>query len=496
MSDLSFEYVAGVFPVDKPKPVETRRDLFTGEPIGYARAWDVLPENDDETSRDYWRHSGRATNELLVDYLRTLQDRAADEYLSNPTVEGVIAKHVVDVVGEDAPTLSVEPLDWDDDDAAREYADAVERLWREVADAPTADGEDSFADWIGTALVEDWISGGTIDRIVKDDDVDHPIKSRLQSIDILRLQTPSNKINGKTLLGIERNRYGRPVAYHFSDDVDPFNFGAKFARVPAREIIHGYLKRRRGLVRGYPLLAGVLSASSELRQLDQAVVDAAFNAAMMSVFAYTTSEMADLPDQDELAKPIKLNRRGITRMPAHYQLDTLQSHNSGPDPAFRRELAARTGRPAAMPGLAVNMDASGHNYSSARFDDRGYVRAIGKWRKHCERRRINPYVNRVALEAELRGLVPRRRGAVSLVWQWKQPAGIDPVKDAMAQAKRLENLSTSPLRVAAEEGNDFEQIAREWRRALDILDKYSLPIQFGGVQTYDVFESTEASDDE
>lgn len=466
MSDLEFQYVAGVHPVAESND-EPRAQL--------GRAWDAV-EPDDPTNQEYWRHAGRLTNELLVENLRVLQDRSSDEYLGNPIVEGVIAKHVVDVVGDDAPRLSV-VAEWgeENEELAADYSNAFESLWKEVADEPTTDGEDSFGDWIGTALTEDWLSGGTTDRIVSDPDVSHPIRSRLQSIDILRRETPPERANDpNTLLGIRRTPLGRPVTYYFADNVDNLSYGAKFDAVPAREIIHGFLKRRRGLVSGYPLLSGVLGASAELRQLDQSVVDAAFNAALMSVFAYTTSDLVDTPTTSELSEPIKFKRRGVTRLPAHYQLNTLQAQRQGLDTGLRKEFASKIGRPAAMPGLSVNMDASGHNYSSARFDDRPYVRAVGKWRRHCERRRMNPYTSRVAREAELRGLIPPRLGPVRFVWQWQQSAGIDPVKDANAAKIRLGNFSTSPFKTASEEGNDFEQNVKEWAKAREILTKHGL----------------------
>lgn len=481
IDDVSFQYVAGVHPVGRKPPEQTRRDLITGEPIGMARAWDGIQENDDETSRDYWRHAGRLTNDLLVEHLQTLQDRSSDEFLGNPIVEGVIARHVVDTVGDDAPALSVDCEDWEDEKAATAYATAVESIWREVADEPTTDGESSLADWIGTALAEDWLSGGTTDLLESDPDVKHPIKTRLQSIDIARLQTPPGEANNSNvLLGIERSRLGRPRRYFFADNPDGLSYGVNFTPVAADRVVHGYLKRRRGLARGYPLLSGLLGLTSEIRQLDRSVIDVAMNAAMLGVFAYTTSEMAEAASEEELKKPLKFRRKGIPFIPSHWQLDAVQSHNPGPDLQMRRELTAQAGRPAAMPGLSVNMDASGHNYSSARFDDRGYVRSIGKWRNHCERRRLNPYAKRVILEAEFRGLVPMRLGPVKLSWQWRQTAGIDPLKDALAQAKRLENRTTSPIRTAAEEGNDFEKLAKEWRRAIDILQKYDLPLELAG----------------
>jgi capsid protein len=489
------QFVAGVHPVGprvtSPPADRVVRSLSTREPIDFGRAWDVLPENDEFEEQQHWRHAGRMTNELLVEWLRTLQDRCSDEFLGNPTVEGVIARHAVDVVGEKGPPLQVECVNWPDEQAAKAWADAAEKLWREVADAPTADGEDSWADWIAQSLAEDWLSGGTTDQIVFDAEVDHPIKTRLHSIDIMRLQTPPEKVHDPdTMLGITRNKFGRPTTYHFMKTVDPLNWSFEFdAPVPAAEVIHGYIRRRRGLLRGYPLLSGTLATAAAIRDLDQNIIDLVQTAAMLNVFAYTTSDLVDPVSKEEIEKnPIKLRRRGVTHVPPHMQLDSIQAHMPTPQYTdMRRERTGDIGRPAAMPGLTVHMDASGHNYSSARFDDRGYWRANARWQGFCARRRMNPYVHAVLREAETSGLLPPRQGEIRLNWQWPKSEGVDQQKEAMARRQRMQNFSASPIMVAAEEGADLERVIADNARFHDMLLSTGLDQQWVNAVMYTVF---------
>ncbi len=482
MSDFAFHFDAGMHlscQANQKAINDTLRNLVTHEPIGDLRAWDVLPENDEYEEQQHWRHAGRLTNDLLVEHLRTLQDRSSDEYLGNPTVEGVIAKHVVDAVGSNGPTIQIECIDWPDEEYAKRWAEDAERLWREVADAPTADGEDSFAEWIGQSLIEDWLSGGTTDEIVQDLDVDHPIKTRLFPIDILRLQTPPEKAQDPdTLLGITRNRFGRPLRYHFTQQEDPTQFDFNFAPpVPASRVIHGFIKRRRTLVRGYPLMSGTLATAAAIRDLDQNIIDLVQTAAMLNVFAYTTSDLVDAPNKDDIEKtPIKLKRRGVTHVPAQYQLDSIQAHQPTPQYSeMRRERSGDIGRPAAMPGLSVHMDASGHNYSSARFDDRGYWRANERWQGFCGRMRIKPYVMQVLREGEDKQLLLPRQGSIRINLQWNKSDGVDPMKEGLARHQRMQNLSASPQMVAAEEGTDIERVIADIKRFYDMLTGSGLP---------------------
>jgi hypothetical protein len=170
------------------------------------------------------------------------------------------------------------------------------------------------------------------------------------------------------------------------------------------------------------------------------------------------------------------------------QLDSIQAHMPTPQYTdMRRERTGDIGRPAAMPGLTVHMDASGHNYSSARFDDRGYWRANARWQGFCARRRMNPYVHAVLREAETSGLLPPRQGEIRLNWQWPKSEGVDQQKEAMARRQRMQNFSASPIMVAAEEGADLERVIADNARFHDMLLSTGLDQQWVNAVMYTVF---------
>ncbi len=191
---------------------------------------------------------------------------------------------------------------------------------------------------------------------------------------------------------------------------------------------------------------------------------------------YSASDLVAEPEK--CPDTFKVNRRGVTRIPQGWTPQTIENNQPPPQyKEFRHERTRDVGRPAAMPQLAVQMDASGHNYSSARFDDRGYWRANDRIRRMMEIKRINPYTDRVLREGEALKLIRRRRGKIKLTWQWSQAESIDPEKDAKARAQRLKNMTTSPIRACREESVEFEQICKEFAEARDVLERYNLPLE-------------------
>ena len=91
-----------------------------------------------------------------------------------------------------------------------------------------------------------------------------PFGIALQMLDPQRCnpQHDENDLPGGRFIraGIEFNQYGRPLAYHFADDQGEDAYGYNQSRrdslrVPASEIIHGFLPEFTGQKRGLPWMA-------------------------------------------------------------------------------------------------------------------------------------------------------------------------------------------------------------------------------------------------
>lgn len=441
------------------------------------RSWDAVV--DTEENQHQWLYAdGRSINQVLVDHYEQIAFRSVTEARRNPTVEGVIKSHAGDVVGDQGPRVQLQT----DDDA---WNTRAEEIWKEVANEIDAAGTLSLGEWLRQDMYQSWVTGDMLCQVVDDPDAETFVKTRVHPISPLRLKSPFLGSKDDIMLGVQRNKFGRPKKYFIEDEIRS-EYGHKsltLTPVPARDMLHWFESMEPGQVRGCPRLAGCLQAISDLREYDNAVLDAAKVQAMMSVLMYWAQE--DMGEASETPADVKLKRMGITRIPVGWKaapMQTSQPNSNNTD--FRDERTRELGRASSMPLMQIRLDSSDHNYSSARFDGQLYHRANVNIQGSLGRHRVKPVVRTVLLEAMRRGmLMPRILTADDVALRWQQPPHVDPVKEALAERIRLENKTLSPQMAADAHNLDFERVVKDWRLANEVLEKNNLPPLLGGIPT-------------
>lgn len=461
-------------------PPKLNRD-GRGDDGTIPRSWDAAIDTE-ENAHQWVCADGRTINEILVDHYETISQRCRLEAQRNPTVEGVIKSHAADVVGDNGPGLQV----LSDDDA---WNDDAESIWSEFCESVDGSGKLSLGEWLRQDVAQTWTAGDMICQVVEDRDAPSVIKTRVHPILPLRMKSPYvPTVNQDIMLGVERNRYGRPIRYYFEDEVrSEYGYRSYEIRpIPARDIMHWFEELEPGQVRGWPRLASCLQAISDLREYDNAVLDAAKVQAMMCVLMEMQPELAEMAGAiAETPAAVKLKRMGITTIPRGWTANALNSTQpNAQNTDFRNERTRELGRPAGMPLMQIRLDSSGHNYSSARFDAQTYQKINRVFQGSLGRHRVCPLVKLVLNESMRRGILrPRVIRTNEISFRWPQPPHVDPVKEAMAERIRLENRTLSPLSAADSHNLDFEKLAREWKRANEILEKNGMPPLFGAIPT-------------
>lgn len=469
-------------------PVQTARKYFfrdDGQITDRQRGFDSAKSTDDNRHR-WCGADNRSINQLLHQQLRIMHERCAYEARNNSLVEGTIASHARDCVGRNGPRIQVETnSDTAHSDRWVERAEEVIRDWCEEC---TADGQSSLGDWLRSDMADLWKIGDQLAQIVTDRDSTNDIFTKIHELDGRGLW--HNHSNPKVLFGIERNQFRRPTYYNIVDVEEEFGlFNSHYGlainpkRIPAKDILHSFIKKEKGQIRGYPLMAASLDAVNELREYDGAVLGAAKAAAYLHAVMSATSDGV-IPDAD--ASAFELAGSGtVTKTPIGWQLNTLDSKQPGPqNTEFRSERSRELGLPAGMPLMKIRHDASNHNYSSARFDAGDYNRACGVFQQWLWRKRIKVPVVLVLQEAMLRGrLAPRALNKIRLRAEWDQPPHADPVKEALAAKLRMEMRISSPQLECIPLGHDFEKICSDWKRANELLEKNNMPPMLGAVPT-------------
>lgn len=441
------------------------------EPLTLRR-WDAAKTH--RLNQGHWQDArGQSVNADLVDSLETLRARSRHEATTNASVEGVINTHVCDVIGPDGPRLQILSDD-------RAYNEAAEAVWRTWFRSPDFNGELSGVELLNLNWRSLWTDGEFINQIVVDRTAAGPVQTRLLSIDPARLATPTSagpRVN--VLLGVERTPTGRPTGYWFAAaDVNEILASPLSAtQVPAEDVIHAFFKLESGQARGVPLLSTTLQVAADLADYDLQVLDAARQAASMSVL---------LEGVHPSLRPLSVNEstdleRGTIRTlpPGWRPMMVAAQQPSTTYSEYRKERQGDLGRGQSMPAMIVRQDASRHNYSSARFDSQGYNRAVKRLRGWLISRYLDRLAEIVLREAERGGVLPTRPAAMETKWVFQAPAHVDPEKEARASTERLTNGTSTIRDECAAYGSDWEEIIEQRRLEAERLEQAGLYLPVG-----------------
>lgn len=424
-----------------------------------SRGWEAA-----ETSRlnaGHWSNVSSSDDinaDLQMD-LKTIQQRARHEAINNGIVEGALETHATDVVGDDVPGLQM----LTDDNS---FNEEVEQLWEEWIESCEHQQGLALADLMHGWVGQWWFHGEflvqeLIGRRAKDYRL-HDLGAEL--IDI-------NHLAENIVLGVELDKRKQVVAYWIADPTRP----DKRERLSADYAVHAFRRRFSGQLRGIPVLGSSLQPTADLRDYDDQVMDAARAAADQALWM-----ISDHPDA-EFAKVnpgtvVETRRRQWRHaMPGWkpFQMQANQPMVNYVD--FRKERQREVGRPAQMPLLVLRQDASGHNYSSARFDANGYWRAVSRFQRFLERRTINKFLRRLIRLAVLDGSIRPGPDRQVFSWTWPKPPAIDAVKERLAERIGMENGTLSYSSACAANGQRADRMIKQRQRDNADLVKAGLP---------------------
>ena len=294
-------------------------------------------------------------------------------------------------------------------------------------------------------------------------------------------------------MGIEVDRYGRPVAYwirsrHPGDLRFIQGETDKLERVPAEQIMHLRLVDRWPQTRGEPWLHAVARKLNDMDGYSEAEIIAARGAASYVFTIESGDENTPLAGQDpsgtaaagaEVSKEIVVEPgMGVRMAPGEeWKTHAPNRPNTALDPFMRymiREFAAGVN----VSYESVSRDYSQSNYSSSRLallDDRDVWKMLQQWwirsyRLPLHKEWLQAAVLSRAIPAvrlEEYGVDPKKFEAVLFKprgWSW-----IDPTKEVEAAEKALNAGFTTRADIisATADGRDIEDIDRQRRRELD-----------------------------
>jgi lambda family phage portal protein len=464
-----------------PAPASTPRPANAAARLAGMNRRSLLQAAQSTRLEASWSGTPETADALITKNLRTMVARSR-----NQSLEDGYAKHFVklirtNVVGHRGIGLRSTPRDFNGKIDFR-AKDAIEGAWR----VQSMLGNWEVTGQMSRAMFERlWIGGCAIDGeaialIVQGPDAG-PTGFGLQMMDPMRLDPMQNEVvevGGNFIRhGIEFNRFGRPVAYHFLKD-DPNiplyasgYYGRDYERVPAERVIHAFIPEIVGQRRGIPWMSAVLWRMNMLKGFeDSAAVNARIGAAKMGFFS---DPNGDLPEGEDL--PMNAD-------PGTFEnIGSLQLHQFNPtfpdqaiEPFIRAELRGiASGLGVSYASLASDLSQS--NFSSMREGknaEQDEFKVLQEWMiDTLERRVFEAWIDRAVLAGSITingnalrvanlekyraaEFKPRR-------WSW-----VDPLAEVSAAKMAVEAGLSSRTKYIEEWGEAdayevFEEIAEE-----------------------------------
>jgi lambda family phage portal protein len=315
---------------------------------------------------------------------------------------------------------------------------------------------------------------------------------QLVAIDRLELQMNQDWNNGNIIrMGIEINKFGRPVAYHLrtdhpGDGVYRSMAGQRYERVPAADMVHLFVQEDPEQTRGYPWAVSAMTRLNHLGAFDEAAVIAArIGASKMGWFKNSEPDPmggvpgAETADTGTFTQEASPGEFGV--LPNNYDFVAFNPDyphaNYGPfTKSCLRGIAA---------GLGVNYnnlanDLESVNYSSLRagtLSERDQWMTLQNWFSDVLMESVFEDWLRMSL---LMGAIGMPNGSLlpatkyekfnAAEFQGRRWPWVDPLKDVQASVLAINNLLSTRTKVLAEQGGDFNDTAQEWSDEAALLE--------------------------
>jgi lambda family phage portal protein len=362
-------------------------------------------------------------------------------------------------------------------DAARK--EELQRLWLAWTDEADAEGLTDFYGLQRRAAREVFIAGEVFFRIRMrraGDGLTVPVQLQMLPSEMLPLYETGLAANGNAIRqGIEFDRIGRRVAYHFlrrhpGDSTDP-GLSGEIIRVPATEVIHVIDPVEGGQLRGVSKLAPAIVKLFLLDQYDDAELDRKKVAAMYAMFVTSPAPENPLAPMDDEDGPagLEISPGQIVRLDPGEDVTVGQPADSGGtyEPFQYRtllQISAALGIP--YPYIANDMVKG--NFSNSRLALIEFRRRVSAWQHSVMVYQLCRPVYARWMDAavlsgalNLPGYEANRTQLLTADWLPTKWDWVDPLKDANAEIASIEAGLKSRTQAIAERGYDAEQVDRE-----------------------------------
>ena len=338
-----------------------------------------------------WATSILSADSELYNDLRVLRARSRELCMNNDYARRFLKRTSTNVIGANGIKLQVRARD-NAGNFLRDINTHIEEqfhLWTKVGNC-TVDGRLSWIDAQKLFLESVARDGEVIVRMVRKFDNQHSFALQFLEADHLDEQLNEVLTDGRYIrMGIEFDKWNRPIAYHLLEKhpgevQQSFKLEKKYQRIPAKDIIHGFLLERPSQSRGVPWMHSAMSRLRMLGAYEEAeLVAARVSAAKMGFFVSPDGAGYSGIDGDNGAPVMEADPGTFEQLPSGMDVRMFDpNHPSNNFAAFEKTI---------LRGIASGLDISYNtlandledvNFSSIRhgsLEDRDSWKLLQNW---------------------------------------------------------------------------------------------------------------------
>lgn len=492
----------------KKAPAAKQKRSMVGR--GFSQMFKAGNVNDN----DSWNAAPMSPDAFITLRQPVLVARSREQWSNNDYVRGFVRMIRQNIVGPHGVTMKAK-AETPSGKLDKNANTAHESEWENWGQAGVCDvtGQLSWRDVQCLAVETTARDGEFIIRLIYGADAG-PAGFAVQFIDAQRLSVryenySKNNDGGFIRQGIEFNKYGRPVAYHFTstDEWDSYYYsidGRGFVRVPADEIIHRFLHEMVGQRRGLPWASTSLFRLHNLQGFeDAAVQNARAGATQMGFIQYREGFGPEADNDVDVASTIDAEPLSFHELPEGAELKEFKpQYPNGEFNTFHKAMlrGASSGMGVSYNNLANDLE--GVNFSSIRqgtLDERENYKHLQEWLiealvepVHAAWLAYNLLSGAIKVKSG-KPLSPEKLTMYKKVhWQPRRWQWIDPKSDVTANVTAIRAGLTSPSQVIREQGRDPEVVFKEIAADIEMMREAGIDPDFISVM-FGILPAPEAS---
>jgi lambda family phage portal protein len=446
-----------------------------------------------------WSTTPLSADQVIDRNQRILVARSREEAQKNDYMKSFLRLCDQNIVGHRGFSLQAQARD-QNGDLDRGANEALEAWWRQWQRATNCDitGRRSFRMICKAAVKSAAKDGEFMIREVKGRAAG-PMRYALQILDPQRcpVEYSLERLPGGRFVrqGIEYSREGRPLAYYFmrgdpGDSAYTVN-GRSLDRVPAEEVIHGFLEDIVGQRRGRPWAATSLWRLHMLGGFENAALTSARAGASVGGFfewdeGFGPEEGDEEHEDEELV--IEADGAMFQELPAGARVKEFKNqYPTGEFSPFQKAMLRGAGAGMGVAYVSLANDLEGVNFSSIRqgvLDERDHWMDLQEWLiealiDRCYQSALEPALLLGVVSHNGVRLRPERISKYRIVfWQGRRWAWVDPTKDVKAEIEAKNSLLTAPSDIIRRRGDDPDTVWRTYAADIKAMRDAGVPDAF------------------